>query len=113
MQVILDGLLDLLGAADHAGGGAAQLDEVLAHGRAVEHRVEGRHLVHTNGRNINYFGHLLHNHMNISAEQNQKIMSMFVPCPSQRETTDPFLGAEPSPEAVLWRLVYSFPGIGQ
>ena len=42
----MDALLDVIGTADHARGGGADLDKVLADGLAVEHGVERRDLVH-------------------------------------------------------------------
>lgn len=89
VQVLLDGLLDLLRAAHHARRRAAQLqhrkgderrkegqgsytglhrrdqcaasclDEVFAHFRAVEHRVERRNLVHLHRRHIQHRRHLI------------------------------------------------------
>jgi len=43
-QVVLDGLVDGPGAAQHAGGGATHHDVVLAHLAAIKHRVERGHL---------------------------------------------------------------------
>lgn len=45
-KLVHDGLLDVLRAAHHARRRAAELDEVLAPLLAVEHGVEGGHLVH-------------------------------------------------------------------
>jgi hypothetical protein len=53
-------LLDLLRAADHARGRATQLDEVFANLGAIEHGVEGRHLIHTHGRHLHDTGDLIH-----------------------------------------------------
>ena len=59
-QVVGDSLFDVLRTADHARRRAAQLDEVLAHLGAVEHGVEGGHLVHAGGGRAHDLGHLVH-----------------------------------------------------
>jgi hypothetical protein len=53
-------LLDLLGAADHARGRTTQLDEVFSNLGAIEHGVEGCHLIHTHGRHLHHTGDLIH-----------------------------------------------------
>ncbi len=58
--MLLDRFLNVLAAADHAGGSAAQLNEVFAHPRAIEHGVEGRHLVDARGRRLHDRRHLVH-----------------------------------------------------
>ena len=59
-EVLLDVLLDLLGAADHAGSGPAELDEILADLFAVEHGVESGHLIDADLGSLNQLGDLVH-----------------------------------------------------
>mmetsp|Transcript_33793 Transcript_33793/g.60368 ORF Transcript_33793/g.60368 Transcript_33793/m.60368 type:complete len:372 (-) Transcript_33793:59-1174(-) len=59
-QVISDRLFDLLGTVQAAGRGAAHHDVVLTNLGAVKHCVEGGNLVHTDGRHLKYFRHLIH-----------------------------------------------------
>mmetsp|Transcript_12938 Transcript_12938/g.19099 ORF Transcript_12938/g.19099 Transcript_12938/m.19099 type:complete len:283 (+) Transcript_12938:225-1073(+) len=59
-EVVLDGLLDFLRPADHAGRGAAQLQEVLPRLLPVKHGVERRDLVHSHGSDTHHLRHLVH-----------------------------------------------------
>jgi len=59
-QVVLDGSFDILGAADHAGCGAAELDEVLSYLGAVEHGVETGDFVDAGGGRFDDLGDLVH-----------------------------------------------------
>lgn len=59
-ELVHDGLLDVLRAAHHARRRAAELDEVFAPLLAVEHGVEGGHLVHLHLVLPYDLGHLLH-----------------------------------------------------
>mmetsp|Transcript_6703 Transcript_6703/g.9978 ORF Transcript_6703/g.9978 Transcript_6703/m.9978 type:complete len:269 (+) Transcript_6703:336-1142(+) len=59
-QVVRDGALDVLRAADHAGRGPAQLDEVLPQLLPVEHGVEGGDLVDGHGRGAHHLRNLVH-----------------------------------------------------
>ena len=63
--VVLDCFDDVAGlgkayAANHAGGGAAHLQVVLAHWRPIKHRIEGSDLIHINFTHIQYLGNLVH-----------------------------------------------------
>lgn len=60
VKVVLDGLLDLFRATDHARRGAAQLDEVLSDLRAVEHGVERSNFIDTNGGHVQDLSDLVH-----------------------------------------------------
>mmetsp|Transcript_1198 Transcript_1198/g.3012 ORF Transcript_1198/g.3012 Transcript_1198/m.3012 type:complete len:209 (+) Transcript_1198:652-1278(+) len=59
-EVVLDGRLDGLRAADHAGRRAAQLDEILADLGPVEHGVERRHFVDLHGLDLDELRHAVH-----------------------------------------------------
>ena len=51
-QVVTDGVVDALGAVELAGGGAAHHDMEFTHLGAVEHGIEGGHLVDPNLRHF-------------------------------------------------------------
>mmetsp|Transcript_13420 Transcript_13420/g.34620 ORF Transcript_13420/g.34620 Transcript_13420/m.34620 type:complete len:252 (-) Transcript_13420:46-801(-) len=59
-EVLAQGILQGSGASDHAGGGAAHHEVVLAHLRPVEHGVEGGDLVHTDRGCLQQLGHHVH-----------------------------------------------------
>mgnify|MGYP007037756364 CR=1 FL=1 len=59
-ELLLDVLEDVVGAANHARRGGAGLDEILAHRLAVEHGVEGGHLVHADFGHVQQLGHRVH-----------------------------------------------------
>ena len=59
-QMFLNGLLDVFATTDHTGSRSAQLNEVLAHGRAIEHGVKGGNFVDTDGCHLTNLGHLVH-----------------------------------------------------
>lgn len=60
VQMVHDGLFDVLGPANHAWGRAAQLNEVLSSLLAVEHGVECRNLVHADRGHSYDFCDLVH-----------------------------------------------------
>ena len=58
-DALLEHRLDAVGAAQHAGRRAAELDEVLPDRRQVVHRVEGRDLQHADVGHVEDLGDLL------------------------------------------------------
>ena len=60
VKVILDGLLDSLRAAEHARGGGAHTNDVLANLFSDVHRVESGDLVDLHGRDFEDLGDLVH-----------------------------------------------------